>query len=143
MAEEFRHEARGRNRRTALALAGAWAAMAAAVLWIDAALWVLAIPALFTLPALWDLISDRRAGLALGAERIAWHAGRRSGEVALAQIETVRFDTRLDLSVRVTLVLRSGRRIRLPQECLPRPAELQSALAARGVSTERHHFSLF
>lgn len=143
MPEEFRHEARGRDRRTALALAAVWAAMGAAVLWLDAAPWVLAIPALFTLPALWDLISDRRAGLALGPERIEWHAGRQTGEVALTQIETVRFDTRLDLSVKTTLVLRSGRRIRLPQECLPPLRALEAALAERGVATERHHFSFF
>lgn len=142
MPEPFRFTRTGRTRRTALALVAVWAAMGAAVLVLDAALWVMAVPALFTLPAVWDLVSDRRAGLALDEDRIRWHAGRAEGEVVFGQIDRVRFDTRLDLSVKVTLVLRSGRRIRLPQESVPPWRTLEAALEARGLRTERHHFAV-
>ncbi|WP_372892752.1 hypothetical protein [Rhodosalinus sp.] len=139
----FRFARTGRTRRTALVLVAVWAVIVALVVLLDAALWVVAIPALFTLPAVWDLVSDRRAGLALEDDRIRWHAGRAEGEVVFGQIDRVRFDTRLDLSVKVTLVLHSGRRIRLPQESLPPWRTLDSALAERGLRTERHHFALF
>ncbi|MFP4238769.1 hypothetical protein [Rhodosalinus sp.] len=138
----YRFERSGRTRQTAAALAAVWAAMGALVLFLEAALWVLAIPALFTLPAAWDLISDRSAGMEIGPDTIRWHSGRSEGEVVFGRIDRVRFDTRLDLSVKVTLVLVSGRKLRLPQESVPPWRELEANLSARGIRTERHHFSL-
>ena len=138
----YRFERSGRTRQTAVALAAVWAAMGALVVFLDAALWVLAIPALFTLPAVWDLISDRRAGLEIGEDTIRWHSGRSEGEVVFGRIDKVRFDTRLDLSVKVSIVLVTGRRLRLPQESVPPWRELEAALSERGIATERHHFSL-
>lgn len=140
--EPYRFERTGRTRQTAVALAAVWAVMGALVLFLDAAFWVLAIPALFTLPAIWDLISDRRAGMEIGEDTIRWHSGRSEGEVVFGRIDKVRFDTRLDLSVKVSIVLVSGRRLRLPQESVPPWRELEAVLSERGIATERHHFSL-
>ena len=138
----YRFERSGRTRQTAFALGAVWVVIGALVVFLDAALWVLAIPALFTLPAIWDLISDRRAGMEIGEDTIRWHSGRSEGEVVFGRIDRVRLDTRLDLSVRVTLVLVSGRKLRLPQESVPPWRELEAELSARGIKSERHHFSL-
>jgi len=125
-----------------LVVAAVWAALAGLWLVLDAALWVLALPALATLPALWEFLADTRAGLVLGPDAIRWHSGRTGREVVFGQIDKVRFDTRLDFSVRVTLILRNGKRVRIPYHCLPPHKRLETELQARGLVTERHHFSL-
>ena len=137
------HHARARRARTVAVLLAVWAGLAALWWWLNAAWWIVAALALVTLPALWEVLTDRRAGLHLDGERLRWHSGPRGDEVALAALDHVRLDTRLDLSVRVTLVLRDGRRIRLPHACVPPHRALEAALADAGVETRRHHFGLF
>lgn len=134
---------RGRSARAALLLAASYGALLAAWTGLDAAHWVLAILALPTLPALWDLWRDPRSGLRLSARRLDWQAGARGDGLALAQIGRVRIDLRWDRSARVTAILRDGHRRRLPDAALPPAAQLQRALQARGVQTERHPFALF
>lgn len=136
------HRAQGRNRRTALVLLGVWALLAALVLLIDAAPWIVAGVALFTLPALWDLVSDRAAGLVLTGEDLRWFSGRQQDNIPHLRIKAVRLDRRLDLSYRVSVVLKDDRRIRLPQECLPEIDILARALEEAGIRVERHPFSL-
>ncbi len=55
----------------------------------------------------------------------------------------VLLDTRLDFSVRASVVLADGgRKIRLPYESTPPHKALEAALLARGIAVQRHHFSL-
>lgn len=136
------HRAQGRNRHTALVLLGVWGLLAALVLVFDAALWIMAGLALFTLPALWDLVSDRAAGLVLTARELHWFSGRHRDSIPHLRIKAVRLDRRLDLSYRVSVVLQDDRRIRLPQECLPQIDRLARALEQAGIRVERHPFSL-
>lgn len=136
------HRNSGRNPRTALVLAGVWAVLVLLVVVLDAALWIVAGLALFTLPALWDLVTDRAAGLRLTGDSLHWFSGRRSDTIPLAQIKAVRLDRRLDLTYRTSIVLRDDRRIRLPQECLPDIPVLETALTQAGLRVERHPFSL-
>ncbi|KUF11475.1 hypothetical protein [Pseudoponticoccus marisrubri] len=138
----LQHEATGRTWTPALVLAVLWSGLLALWLLLEAAPWIVGLLALVTLPAASDFATARRAWLRLDAERLSWGSGRTQGEVALAQLDHVRFETRLDLSVRVRLVLPGGRRITLPQDALPPPKELTAALEARGIRCERHHFSL-
>lgn len=140
LLEFHRH---GRSAGTATILAAVWAAMLAAIRWLDAAWWLMALLALPTLPALWDLIANPSAGLRLTDARLHWHSGRRQGDLALGEIDRMRLDTRWDLSVRVTAVLTSGRSVRLPHESLPPHRALEQALTDRGVRVERHHFTVF
>lgn len=142
MSRDYRFEQRGRTHRTAILLIAIYVAMALAMALLDAAWWVMAILALFTLPALLDYARDTKAGLCLGPDVIVWHTGRREGSIDLAEIDFMRFDTRLDLSVRVSAVLVSGRKIRLPYECLPPHREFEGEFAKRGIRVERHHFSI-
>lgn len=136
------HRLRGRNPRTAVVLLGVWVALLLFWVGLDAAPWIMIGLALFTLPALWDLVTDRPSGLRLTDDSLHWFSGRRSDTVPLAQIKAVRLDRRLDLSYRVSIVLRDDRRIRLPQDCLPEIPTLDAALTQAGIRVERHPFSL-
>lgn len=142
-AADYSFSRRGRSPVAMLA-AGGWLA-ALLVLWLvlDAALWLVALLALPVLPALWDLIRNPLAGINISQNRIEWFSGGLSGEAELSEIERVRFDTRWDFSVRATLILRSGKRIRLPQEATPPHTEADAEFQKRGLPTERHHFTAF
>ncbi|MGB3246991.1 MAG: hypothetical protein WBB25_20855 [Sulfitobacter sp.] len=118
------------------------AALLAAWLWFEAAVWLVIALALFTLPALYDIAMDPAAGLDLDADAVHWFSGRREAEVAVSEIDHIRLDTRLDFSVRASVVLRTGRKIRLPFEATPPHAEFENALNAAGIKTMRHHFQL-
>jgi len=136
----LRHSAYARRPRTLLALLGVWAGLL--LLWwgLNTTWWIVGTLALFTLPALWEVITNREAALQLEDGILCWRDGARADRVALDALDQVRFDTRLDLSVRVTLVLTDGRRIRLPHACLPPHRMFETALNAAGVTTRRHHF---
>ena len=133
----------GRSPRALLALALAYALMAAALLLLDAAWWIVAFFALLTLPALHDLWRNPQAGLQLDNLMLHWHSGRRQASVALAEIDHMRLDTRWDFSVRATAILTNRTRLRIPAECLPPHRAFEAALEARGVAVQRHHFTVF
>ncbi|MFD2738552.1 hypothetical protein ACFSUD_03120 [Sulfitobacter aestuarii] len=139
----YHYRRRARSPRTAAAVALLWLALFAAWLWLDAALPVLGFLALFSLPALWDLWRNPASGLSLAENALSWHSANRRATLPLAKIDHIRFDTALDLSARVTAVLRSGRKIRLPYEATPPHRAFEAALQARAIPTERHHFTLF
>ncbi|WP_264213039.1 hypothetical protein [Leisingera thetidis] len=134
---------RGRSAAALLA-SGGWLA-ALLVLWLvlDAALWLVILLALPVLPALLDLARNPLSGLTISGKRVEWFSGGLTGTADLGEIDRVRFDTRWDFSVRATLILRSGKRIRLPQEATPPHAEADAQFQARGIRTERHHFTTF
>lgn len=142
-ADTYQYRREGRNKATLLAVAGVWSALLAAILLVDAAPWLMAALALFTLPALWDLYKNPASGLSFTDEALTWFTGSRDASIAWQEIDRVRLDTRLDFSVRASAVLHSGRKIRLPYECTPPHEVFEAALNARGIRTERHHFSLF
>lgn len=134
---------RGRSPRLLGLLICIYGALLAAIVLYDAALWLMALMVLPTLPALYDLYTDPEAGLRLDGSTLHWHSGRRRGAVTLDEIEHMRLDTRWDFSVRVTAVLNSGRKLRLPAESLPPHRLLESEMLARGLRVERHHFTRF
>ena len=138
----YSFETTGRNRKTLIALILVWAAILAAIAFLDAALWLRALIALCTAPALYDLIAGRRSGVGLSGEGLRWFAGRRTGEIAWDSISHMRLDTRLDFSVRASAVLTSGRKVRLPLEATPKADMFEQVLTERGIKVERHHFSL-
>lgn len=138
----FRFDRQGRGTATALSVALVWAVLITALFWLEAAPLIIGALALFTLPALRDLITNPKAGFALERDRLRWHSGRHDAEVALDRIDHIRLDTRLDLSVRASVVLHTGRRIRIPFEATPPHRDLETALHARAIPTQRHHFSL-
>ncbi|MFW8636805.1 hypothetical protein [Cribrihabitans pelagius] len=139
----YRFTRQGRSTGALLAAAAWLAGLAGLWFGLGAAGWLVALLALPVIPAVLDLLRNPSAGMTLTEERIAWYSGSLRDSVPLAEIERVRFDTRLDLSVRTTLLLHGGKRLRLPQEATPPNAELERELTRRGLTTERHHFMIF
>ncbi|MEM6890379.1 MAG: hypothetical protein AAF636_19930 [Pseudomonadota bacterium] len=130
----------GRSLTGMVTVIAVWAALAAAYLMLDAAAWIVWGLAIFTLPALYDLIANPQAGLSLSENSLDWHSGRRHATLSRTEIDHLRLETRLDFSVRATAVLVSGRKVRLPFESTPPHQSLEAACQARGLRTERHHF---
>lgn len=139
----FAFERSGRSYGGAVVVIVVWIALAAAWIWLEAATWIILLIALFTLPAVIDILRNPVSGLQLSADALSWYSGRRSAEVALNEIEHVRLDTRLDFSVRASVVLQTGRRIRLPFESTPPHQAFEDALVARDIKVLRFHFQLF
>jgi hypothetical protein len=137
------HDTTARTARAALILLLVWLAILTLWLALEAAPFIVALLLLATLPAAWDFASGRRAWLRLDDRWLRWGSGRAEGEIALDKIEKVRFETRLDLSVRVRIVIDTGKRYSLPQDAVPSREVLEAAFEARGIATERHHFVLF
>ncbi len=135
------HQTTGRTVLAAVVLVGVYAGLV--ILWRVLNLyWVFVlIGMLLTLPAAWEFGTAKRSGLRLDDKMLTWFSGRRSAEVALHRIDHVRFDTRLDLSIKVTVVLPDKRKLRIPQDSLPKHPALKEALDQLGVKTTRGHLT--
>lgn len=138
----YRFENRGRSRRAFVALLLIWGLLLALINTIALSPWIAAPIALFTLPAAWEFLTDPHSQLSLDDHHLTWTSTQTADQVPLSMIKTVRFDTRLDLSVRVTLQLADGRKLRLPHACTPPHRQFETELKSRAITTERHHFSL-
>lgn len=143
MTAPLSYRRQARTPTTAAVVGGVWAVLLAGWIWLDAAPWLVALCAAATLPALVDLIRNPESGLSMDADTISWFSGRRSATVSLSEIDRLRLDTRLDFSVRATLILKSGRKIRLPFEATPPHQIFEDKAQAFGLKTERFHFQLF
>ncbi len=143
MPDDLVFERRSRSQRMLLILVAVYGGLIALVVTVDAAGWLMALLALPTLPALYDVLKDTRAGLRLSQERLDWYTGKRQGALYLNEIEHMRFDTRWDFSIRVTAYLIGDKKLRLPYEAIPPHRAFEAALTARGVAVKRHHFTVF
>lgn len=132
-----------RSPKAMIMVISVYAGLIALVILFDAVWWIIALLALSTLPALWDIARGTQAGVILDQTTLHWFSGSREAQVDLADIDHVRLDTRWDLSVRVSLVLRSDKRIRLPDESTPSHKEFERVLQQAGLRVERHHFTVF
>jgi hypothetical protein len=139
----FAYTRQGRSRTTAVVVLAIWTALVTAWVLLDMATWLVALGGLCTLPAMWDHYANPLSGLTLEDNTVQWFSGKRSGAVAFDEIDHVRLDTRLDFSVRATLVLKTGAKLRLPFESTPPHEAFEQALNARGLATKRFHFQLF
>ncbi len=142
MSTLLEHHTRGRSRAALLALTSVYAVLALLIAFISLNPWIALALALFTLPALWEFITDPLSSFTLTPQHMSWSTPTVNDELPLALVLRVRFDTRLDLSVKVTLFLKDGRKLRLPHACTPPHMALEEALKSFGIATERHHFSL-
>lgn len=141
----YRFQRRGRNAATAL-LAAAWLAVPAGLIaTVGLSPWWLALLLPPVLPAILDLVRDPRSGLVLDDTCLRWHRDGNQVAFDLADLDHLRFDTRWDFSVRVTLMPRAGagRPLRLPPDVIPPHRAFEAALTARGVAVRRQHFRVF
>ncbi len=136
------HHASGRSWRAACAVAAVWFVLAAGYLWLDAEAWIVFGLALFTLPALWDILSGRDASFLLTMDEIRWQSGAHAEAARLSDLAHVRLDRRWDATLRMTLVGRNGGRQVIPPDATPPRKTLQTALEGAGVVIQRHPFSI-
>lgn len=142
MTLPYTYTSQGRRPATALTVLLIWAGLITAYVALEAHPALLAFIAAFTLPALYDLVVNPRSTLRLDRERLRWRSGRQEAEIALSEIDHLRFDTRLDMSVRLSVVRPSGVKIRVPYPATPPHATFEALAKEAGIATRRHHFSL-
>lgn len=139
----YHFQRQGRSVGLALAL-GLWlAGLGLAWVFLQISPWVTVVLALPTLPGFWELWRNPASGLTVSQDQISWFNGDRSASLPLAEIALLRLDRRWDFSFRATLMLHSGAKTRLPQPALPPVQPLEDALKARGILSQRHHFTNF
>ncbi|MCW8843509.1 MAG: hypothetical protein OQK00_08855 [Rhodobacteraceae bacterium] len=139
MTLPLHHQTQGRSLRTALAVLAALLVLFGLYL-VGTLVWLLAVFALFVVPAAFDLLHNPQGRFEMTDTALSWETPRLSASVPLARIAKARFDTRWDFSVRVTLILHDGTKLRLPQAVMPPHKPLEEAFKACGVPVERHHF---
>ncbi len=132
----------GRSAPAALLLVAIWLVVLSAVIVISLAWWIAAAILLFTLPAIWDMVSNRQSHISVDDTSLRWQSGKHSGAIPLQDIAKVRIDRRLDMSYRIAAVMVDGRKLRLPPDTQPPVDDLEAALNAANVKTERNPFSL-
>lgn len=138
----FHFEQQGRSRALAVALALWVCALLCGGVFLQITGWLLIVLALPLLPGLWELWRNPSSGLTLSDSQMSWFTGARTTELALSEIARLRLDRRWDFSFRATLILQTGAKIRLPQPALPPTQVLEDAMTARGIPSERHHFTI-
>jgi hypothetical protein len=139
MSLPLRHSTQGRSLRTALAVVAALALLFGLYL-VGTLVWLLAVFALFVVPALLDLLRNPQARFELTESDLTWETARLSAALPISRIARVRLDTRWDFSVRATLILHDGTKLRIPQAVMPPHRALEEALKACHIPVERHHF---
>ena len=129
-----------RTRRNAVIVIGVLFCLGLARVVLDAAWGILAVGALFVLPAIWDMVMDRVATMTVDDRSVQWKTAGQAGTVPLNDIVKVVLDTRLDQSIRMTLHLTDGARLRVPSDCvLPQPQFVQETRNSYWqLATHRH-----
>ena len=142
MTLPYTYTSNGRRPATVITVLAIWAALIAAYILLEAEPLILAVIGTFTLPALYDLARNPRSTLTLDETHLRWTSGRQDAEIALLEIDHLRFDTRLDMSVRLSVVRPSGVKIRVPYPATPPHTTFEPLARSAGITTCRYHFSL-
>ncbi len=139
---EFIFKRSARSPRALAFVALWWIVLLLLYALLNAAPFLILVLAAISLPALYDIGKGATSELQITEADILWRSGRRGAKLPRAQLKSVRLDTRLDLSLRMTLLTHLGDKIRLPYECVPPAAQIEAALSAQDIPFERHHFTL-
>lgn len=143
MMPAYRYTHHSRTWRSLAILGAIYGVLILGLAAIQLAWWIALAGALCTLPALYDVFADRKAGVTLADGELRWFSGKLERHVLLSSLVSARFDTRWDLTVRVTLISRQGPKLRLPQDCVPPHRQFEAALQKAGLQVDRHHFTVF
>ncbi|WP_405112403.1 hypothetical protein L0Z65_08635 [Phaeobacter sp. BS52] len=140
----YRYSGTARTPRLTVAL-GLWAVGILIIsLYFSAAVWIAVVLALPLLPGLWELWRNPTAMLAVDSKGLSWcNAASGSTDIPLDRISHIRLDRRWDFSHRATVHTNSGKRLRIPPDCLPPHQRFEQALIAANLRVERHHFQIF
>lgn len=138
----YRYEARPRTRKALVGIGMYFLGLLLLRLWFDVADGIVAVALLVSLPAIYDLARNTQSTFVIDPHTMRWQTGRQEAQIALKSVARVRFDTRLDLSVKMTVILDTGRKIRVPVTSTPPIPEIEHALDSLNLKHERHHFTL-
>jgi hypothetical protein len=119
-----------------------WIVLFALYLFFNAVPVIILGLAIVSLPALIDIGKGATSELQITQSDISWRSGRRAAQLPRGQLKSVRLDTRLDLTLRMTLITYQGSKVRLPYECMPPAQQIEAALKDQDILYERHHFTL-
>ncbi|MEJ5217391.1 hypothetical protein WG622_04015 [Cognatishimia sp. D5M38] len=139
---DYSYESQGRTPKSIAALV-AMVFILIGLDYIGTVWWIIVIVAMITLPAAIDVFVNATARLELNDSQLFWKNRSQEVTIPLHEIEKIRLDGRMDMSVRVSVVLNDGRKLRMPYDAMPPHKELEAALQARDVRTERHAFTVF
>lgn len=142
MSRSFSFTRAGRTQATGIVLAVVYVALVAALIFLSVTFWIIAGLFLFTVPAIWDLVKNPKSGMEITDAAISWEHGKNSATIQKPEIERIRVDLRLDRSVKLTLIMKTGRKIRVTQPSIPPLAQLEQALQDHGYAYQKNPFSL-
>ncbi|SLN19598.1 hypothetical protein [Pseudooctadecabacter jejudonensis] len=136
----YRWTKNGRRPLTYASVAAAWTS--ALMLWVGlGASWIIiGLIIAASLPAVWEIVTNKTVCLDVYENRIRWVSTL--GADAREGIDSVRLGRRFDGGMRLTLI-HGDTHTRLPPDISPPTKELETALAAAKIPTERHPFSPF
>ena len=103
---------------------------------------ILSFGAVITLPLIWDIVSNPVAQFTLDEKTISWTTGRKMVAVERRDIDRIRFNTRLDGSRKITLLLNYGGKRVVAPPCTPPIKDIESVLKGAGITYEIRHFHL-
>lgn len=138
----FIFERHGRSKGTAFVLLIVYAAFAWLWLVLSVAPVIMALCILVTVPALFDLLINPKSGLRLDQENLSWHHGRRNVSIPRHNIQRIHISLRMDRSIKLTVELESGKKIRVTQPSIPPLAILEEALGQQNLPYQKHPFAL-
>jgi len=139
----MKHSRSFRNRKQAILLALLWGAGFGLYIVLEASPIIVALLFLVSLPAAYDFLRGDTATLEITSEHVKWSWRKHDHTVDLSNIAHVQLTTRLDLSLRMTLHLTSGRKLRVIDPCVIGTAhDLEMTFANFGIRVKRSHFSL-
>lgn len=138
----YTYQTRPRTRKAIALLCMYYLGLTLLKLWFAVADGIMAVALLVSLPAVYDLARNAMAIFKLDGQNITWMSGRQDAKIALNLVDRIRFDTRLDLSIKMTVILTSGRKIRVPVASTPPIEAIEKVLDSVNVKHERHHFTL-
>lgn len=142
MTAAFTFKRQGRTQATVIVLGCVYLALIAAFLLLNVTTWIVLALFLCTLPAIWDLVQNPISGIEITDAAISWFHGKNSATIQKPEIERIKVDLRLDRSVKLTIQLKTGRKIRVTQPSIPPLPQLETALDQFGYAYQKNPFSL-
>ncbi len=142
MTEPYTYERRGRSMITAIVLAVIYALLAIGLVFLSLSQWIVGIVFIFSLPAFWDMLSDVRSGMTINDQEVSWFHGKTSASIPRTDIKLFKIDLRMDRSVKLTIGLENGRKIRVAQPATPPLKHLEEILPEAGIPFRKNPISL-
>lgn len=142
MSDPYVYERRGRTALTAIVVALVYIFLAVGLVYLNLSQWLVLIGFVLTLPAFFDLISDVQSGMTISSDEVSWFHGKKTAAIPLADARRFRIDLRMDRSVKLSIELENGRKIRVAQPATPPLKELEDILSKMGIEYRKNPFSL-